>query len=1394
MAPWADSMEPLPELNQDLAFDMSVRLWRVETTLAARKLLSLGRAFEVHYSLPRGPVGDLQLASMGVSVTAIMSSHLFQVQKTAPPQFPMAFEDKVAGKCAALEPICTVEPDDYFVGMGIEDFLLCPRKLKQLHKDVAAIGAQVHIKQEQDKATRRTVVLRFVRMGAAARDDPRQGRTPGRVLRLLDEMDTHHQQLAERYEGLIRQDRVAVQRIHSAKKLLMYVKIMTGDMRNTLMEDRKFQFADKFRKWYAELMREQGVGNGANKDKNKDVDMAEEPVDMAVDTIDESYDSNPAGAPSTTSILRHKGSQFAARTAPKKRVTFAIDAAPIHVSVTEPVSEAARASAPTPTPAPLPPPPTQQGQQSDKSIPAKQRTFGVEEGRSYLLALVGPNIDLVSSLQGLGKAVQTVSLSAMSKEFILAAGLKLRRELRMVDSAQYIARVRLGNLSFECTASVDRDATIRALSQLTRAVVEHRRLYGDMLLHLKSQFGLCIANDTRRVKDASFNYLISKKIVRLYEKPTAEPTDNDTNYDVVALIQELPLVWRRGSSLPSVKSETVDALMLFLMELIDQHEESLMLDRAEHHVNDFEPTKIESVQPHHGDAWTSSYEPSATEDAQPYYNHSEVDSMRENSVSSENVGSRDAELRSMGILRKRHYAPNANDTYEDERGAPRPRLEYSAPESEIPPLPERKYSENRAERISGAEAEANIFIEDRSGSQANSDGPPRSEDEASKAKSDAYQELLMFLFRDRERTEQTVRSIVWNLRVQSETIQLSSNLSIRRIATKENSGLVSCVLSASEGVVEAKGEGSSIEIAKDKAISVLINTLDGMIETWKALLVTYNERLIETPTTLMAGNETQAKNHDKVSASEKLVPPLYMYFIRVRNTLAISTACLNAKDAKRSANEKWRDILQSLNKMISLSTPSCPSNGSNNTANAAPASTSTGTNQSRPPTTTQVKKSNLVLCSDDEMDDDDYDNYSDGGFDDDWDPSAVKASQDVSAAADEAAFENEMKKNYNEVSESENTDDGKFRAAIRSLFTPTDELCAGINRLRASLKYRGAEHRRIVPNVTANISMERLREGVFEVLVDVNDVIRFKASKMAKPEACNAAVDGMLDRLNRIRSIWAQLLHFLDVKSLAYVSSEDSFRALKLSGIASITTAVEDPPRASFGRDSRSPPGVHCVVRVDGHALCRATWKTEAEARRLAEWRAAQFFIDLIDCGLDSKLPEGEDQKMEIDNPMIRNSVAWSCCIQIQDASDTNTYHEFRVDAFWCRTRDGMIPEAFPESPSIVVTQRGTVGMERLETEVRNLHESAMTFFCLESAYDHWKFVRQLVRYSDKRKHNSRALAMTISPNCPYSMYVIPPGASINSEDNTYWPEKALPRFGIDRKSVVGFLTRKRIS
>ncbi|KAI9913626.1 hypothetical protein PsorP6_006713 [Peronosclerospora sorghi] len=127
-------------------------------------------------------------------------------------------------------------------------------------------------------------------------------------------------------------------------------------------------------------------------------------------------------------------------------------------------------------------------------------------------------------------------------------------------------------------------------------------------------------------------------------------------------------------------------------------------------------------------------------------------------------------------------------------------------------------------------------------------------------------------------------------------------------------------------------------------------------------------------------------------------------------------------------------------------------------------------------------------------------------------------------------------------------------------------------------------------------------EGLFKVTVDGNDVLRFQALKAVKSDACSAAVDGTLVKLIKIRSVWAQLLHSLDIHSLSSIAPIDSFRDLKFSGIASVPITNE-PPRKPFSRDSRSDSDVHCWVRVDEYVLCRATWKTEGEAHRFAESR-----------------------------------------------------------------------------------------------------------------------------------------------------------------------------------------------
>ncbi|EGZ11902.1 hypothetical protein PHYSODRAFT_250687 [Phytophthora sojae] len=150
---------------------------------------------------------------------------------------------------------------------------------------------------------------------------------------------------------------------------------------------------------------------------------------------------------------------------------------------------------------------------------------------------------------------------------------------------------------------------------------------------------------------------------------------------------------------------------------------------------------------------------------------------------------------------------------------------------------------------------------------------------------------------------------------------------------------------------------------------------------WGLFLATYNKRLVQKTRwakrlnekqlkakKLEAGNETQSSNKDKVSISMKKAPPLKACSIYVRGKLAISAACLNKKDARRAANETWRDILEELNKIKGLS--------------RTRATSSTAVNQPRPAAPSQVeRKTSLVVCSDDETDGDDDDdgNLSDDG-------------------------------------------------------------------------------------------------------------------------------------------------------------------------------------------------------------------------------------------------------------------------------------------------------------------------------------------------------------------------------------------------------------------------------
>lgn len=310
-----------------------------------------------------------------------------------------------------------------------------------------------------------------------------------------------------------------------------------------------------------------------------------------------------------------------------------------------------------------------------------------------------------------------------------------------------------------------------------------------------------------------------------------------------------------------------------------------------------------------------------------------------------------------------------------------------------------------------------------------------------------------------------------------------------------------------------------------------------------------------------------------MAQEERLIAPYQVHSIYVDNKLAVSAAAVNLKDAKRAASEFFRDVLEELVRIeAQASRASAPAasqrsvqnGGKNGISNGTSSSNGTGngsaTNSSNRNGTAaaaseQSKVTRPLVASDASDDDDDY--YSSGG-ESDWDPNEAKQggaaglTQSTPSSSTAALSATElMKQPYDLQSESGASDDAKFRAVIRSLFTPTDDLCAGINHLRGSLKFRGVAEKIVVPNVKASIRINRLREGLFEVRVDVNDVIHFMEARMTKPDAINAAIDGILATLNTIRSEWVQLLHFLHVKCLSDTFL-DAYNAMKLTGITSV--------------------------------------------------------------------------------------------------------------------------------------------------------------------------------------------------------------------------------------------------
>ncbi|KAF1333813.1 hypothetical protein FI667_g2707, partial [Globisporangium splendens] len=1045
--------------------------------------------------------------------------------------------------------------------------------------------------------------------------------------------------------------------------------------------------------------------------------------------------------------------------------------------------------------------------ESTQPEPANQkpafRPVGVKEARDFLLALFNPAYDLSESLRLFVDTLKAAPLATMSREFVLAPGVKLYREPHALDQYVYKVQVQLGHLYVESTGRNERQTNIDAVDRLIASLGNFKRLFGDLLDQLSHKYRFDATNDSRQVRDRVFSYLVGTRIVKSFVQIVMPPVflyeENGVEieeYQAQISIDNLLLASCRNPTLTVARNEVSQELLSFLLDLITQ--------RSTYHepqyYNGASAGGFPSSSHQHGvpPPQRNLFRPEVQDERTNYYD--EDQDMEPDRFNSNETRQSDEDR---NLYRKRQYQPSRDDLH-DEPVFVRQRVEeapLSYERSDARDVKEPLVSTVNPSIHQEAAEKAPLFYVDNAGDQkphADRTLKALTEEQRIKAEIGAYHELMKKMFEDRDDVMTRLNNIVWDATREYTWIEFSSKLGVTQVVKKvPGKDLFWCELQIFEGRMRVHFEDKILEVAGRRAMDELKQIIDRIFADWQLLLRTYRDRKKNTPTTLMAGNETRSKN---------------------QRFLAIRHKCLNQKMAKRSASEEFRDVLESF---YEVTEQKIKAEATASNANRTPGGSAqrnipnirAETNQPRQPEQ-KKKAANLVLCSEDEDDDDESDYSSD---DSDYGRAPVtvksdnigqtKSQMDATAVKLMDLLEKEKRIPYDMSSERVKADDARLRAVMRSLFTISDDLCAGISSLRGYLKFAGSAEKEIVQNVKATIHMERLQEGILEVRVAVNDVIHFKAAEATKHDACNAAIDGALKKLNEIRNVWVQLIHFFHMKELSVSNITESFQALRLANIApclivsipvlQITTTIE---KTSWSRDYGrraslhvpSQNGVHCVLKIGDYVVYRVAGDTEEEAKALADCRTAKYIANLIDAGLDPEPVDGEDVKMPIDldgGAISEPPIDWSCLARIADVVDSASFQDFRVGGTWCLRETSTIPSAeeFPVA-NLVITQCKKIPIKELEDMLSDLHESAVTFFTLESAFEQWKLVRAVAAYGHKAPSLAFALELNITPACKYSMYLIPPGASINSKENLYWPESRFPRELRDRKQIYGFI------
>ncbi|GLE06337.1 hypothetical protein PINS_up015584 [Pythium insidiosum] len=945
------------------------------------------------------------------------------------------------------------------------------------------------------------------------------------------------------------------------------------------------------------------------------------------------------------------------------------------------------------------------------------------------------------------------SLATMSRQFELAPGVQLYRDHALARNhhgvEQYYARLQLAHWVVERSAPNDKQATLAAIHDIVFALGHFSQFLHDLLERFHREFHAADRSG-RRVRDEMLNFLIQHVQI--------EDAGQQNDCEARVSLRGMRIVAGKGSSSVLARDAAASELTTLMFDLAmlrmttpPRPKPIEPLPKEETLAAPAPPAPVQPVvverwevpapsPPQRYPAPPSSYDEQATRD------------------------------------RKRPYDFVHSDPASEQGLQPPPKRRQEDPPAAAPALPP-------------------AFFVDTAGESAKASGP--SQEELDKQEVEGYQELVRALFRNRDDVHRRVRALRWSTDQQEKRVEMSPLISVlQRVSFDRSKREFECEINALTGSLRAMGHHRDLEEAARLVVSRFLYQVDKIFHNWRTLVDTYDGILtrkagqtkgIVADPTLSAGNETRKSRSVSswVQDIEAEVGHLAEYIIMVDSYCAVRHACLNEKMAKRAASEEFRDILESLRKLCKP--PSRPA--------PAQAPVAAPTRAPQPPARPRV--SNMIQCSDDS--DFDGDDYSDDD-DDGWTPS-VAAPKPATAAADSKSsmrsrVEAELTTGYDITSERSATPDARFRAMIRSLFTPTDELCAGIGQLRGALKYRGSFNTiTIVPNVRATIRLNRLGEDEFDVFASVNEVLSFKASARSKQEACSTAIDGVLSKLDEIRVTWAQLLHFFHLKELGNANVLDSFNALRLANIAPITTTVERTQLTSPGNQ------VCGVVRVNGSEVFRVEEEREEDALAVANCRTALFLVDLIEKGLDPEPVEGEQQPTGADavaapfRPPV--SYDWVCSMYVNELGNKANQREFKVDATWCFPNRVPPVTAFQPSNSrgVRLLHRDSLPMPDFERKGDSVAREPDVFFVrFDAAFESGKFVNQIAEYNHKNRMRALVLEFELDVSTDFTIFVIPPGGSINSSNNLYWPRRLLPPELDDRKAVYGILIPRRLA